>query len=185
MLGLRPPSTWKVGVGTMKTKVAALLLVLGCGLPMPGQISRGSITGVARDPSGAPIQAVKVTATNVETGVNFDTTTNVSGAYNISALPTGNYRVRFEATGFKEFVQDNIILEAGTIARIDPTFELGGVSERVVVTADAAMLATETAQNSESVTSKVFSDLPLNFGGGRNMAAFADRLVPGVNGSSW
>jgi hypothetical protein len=53
------------------------------------------------------------------------------------------------------------------------------------VTADAAMLATETAQNSESVTSKVFSDLPLNFGGGRNMAAFADRLVPGVNGSAW
>ena len=41
------------------------------------------------------------------------------------------------------------------------------------------MLATETAQNSESVSSKVFTDLPLNFGGGRNMAVFADRLVPG------
>jgi hypothetical protein len=169
----------------MKTKVAALFLVLVCTLSMPGQISRGSITGVARDPSGAAIQSVAVTATNIETGVNFDTTTNVSGAYNISALPTGHYRVRFQAAGFKEFIQDNVTLEAGTIARVDPAFELGGVTERVVVTADAAMLSTETAQNSESVTSKVFSGLPLNFGGGRNMAAFADRLVPGVNGSSW
>ena len=46
------------------------------------------------------------------------------------------------------------------------------------------MLATETAQNSESVSSKVFTDLPLNFGGGRNMAVFADRLVRGKR-SSW
>src|SRR5262249_6187777 len=145
----------------------------------------GSITGIAHDPSGATIAGATVTTTNTETGVSFETTTNVSGAYNISALPTGRYRLVFKATGFKEYIKENITLEAGTIARVDPTFELGGVTERVVVTAEAAMLATETAHNSESVTSKVFSDLPLNFGGGRNMAAFADRLVPGVNGSSW
>ena len=169
----------------MKVKIAGSILLLVLALSLPGQIGRGSITGIARDSSGAAVPASSVTATNVETGVNFDTTTNESGAYSIAALPTGNYRLRFQAAGFKEFVKENITLEAGTIARVDPTFEVGGITERVVVTADAAMLATETAQNSESVTSKVFSDLPLNFGGGRNMAAFADRLVPGVNGSAW
>ena len=169
----------------MKVKIAGSILLLVAALSLPGQIGRGSITGIARDSSGAAVPASSVTATNVETGVNFDTTTNDSGAYSISALPTGNYRLRFQAAGFKEFVKENITLEAGTIARVDPTFEVGGITEKVVVTADAAMLATETAQNSESVTSKVFSDLPLNFGGGRNMAAFADRLVPGVNGSAW
>jgi len=169
----------------MKVKIAGIILLLAWACSLPGQISRGSITGIARDPSGATVPSASVTATNVETGVNFDTTTNDSGAYTIAALPTGNYRLRFQAPGFKEFVKESIVLEAGTIARVDPTFEVGGVTERVVVTADAAMLATETAQNSESVTSKVFSDLPLNFGGGRNMAAFADRLVPGVNGSAW
>src|SRR5262249_52441975 len=159
----------------MKATLGAVLVVLACALSMPGQIGRGSITGIARDPSGAIIASAKVTATNIETSVNFETTTNDSGAYNISALPTGIYHLRVQALGFKEFVKENITLEAGTIARVDPAFEIGGgVTERVVVTADSAMLATETAQNSESVTSKVFSDLPLSFGGGRNMAAFAD-----------
>jgi len=169
----------------MKETLVAVLVVLASALPMPGQIGRGSITGIAHDPSGAIIASAKVTATNIETSVNFETTTNDSGAYNISALPTGIYHLRVQAPGFKEFVKENITLEAGTIARVDPAFEIGGVTERFVVTADSATLATETAQNSESVTSKVFSDLPLSFGGGRNMAAFADRLVPGVNGSSW
>jgi Carboxypeptidase regulatory-like domain/TonB-dependent Receptor Plug Domain len=169
----------------MKPKVVALLLVLAGAVSMPGQIGRGTITGIARDPSGAAIASARVTATNIDNGVNFETTTNDSGAYNISALPTGTYRLRVQASGFKEFVNEKITLEAGTIARVDPTFEIGGVTERVIVTADSEMLATETAQNSESVTSKVFSELPLNFGGGRNMATFADRLVPGVNGDSW
>jgi hypothetical protein len=164
----------------MKATLVAVLVVLASALPMPAQIGRGSITGIVRDPSGAIIASAKVTATNIETSVNFETTTNDSGAYNISALPTGIYHLRVQAPGFKEFVKENITLEAGTIARIDPAFEIGGVTERVVVTEESAMLATETAQNSESVTSKIFSDLPLSFGGGRNMAAFADRLVPGV-----
>jgi len=42
----------------------------------------------------------------------------------ISALPTGQYRLRFNSPGFKEFVKDNLTLEAGTIARVDPVFEL-------------------------------------------------------------
>jgi hypothetical protein len=119
-----------------------------------------------------PWRGGSVVATNVETGTNFETVTNAAGSYTIAALPTGQYTIRFKATGFKEFVRENITLEAGTIARVDPTLELGGVSDRVVVTAEASMLATETAQNSESVSSKVFTDLPLNFGGGRNMEDF-------------
>lgn len=71
---------------------------------MHGQIGRGSITGIARDPSGGSVQAVTVKATNIETGVNFETTTNSAGAYTISALPTGQYTVRFNAPGFKEFL---------------------------------------------------------------------------------
>src|SRR6267143_546841 len=104
----------------MKAKVVGLLLVLAGALSMPGQIGRGSITGIAHDPSGATIASATVTATNTQTGVNFETKTNDSGAYNISALPTGIYRLLVQAAGFKEFVKENITLEAGTISRVDP-----------------------------------------------------------------
>src|SRR5262245_24916013 len=124
----------------MRNRLFALcLLVLAGALSMPCQIGRGSITGITRDPSGAVIPGVAVTATHVETGVNFETTTNEAGSYTLSALPTGQYRVRFKAESFKEFVRENITLAAGDIARLDPALELGGVAERVVVTAEASM----------------------------------------------
>lgn len=169
-------------VGTI---LASLVILAGTVPVLWGQIGRGTITGIVRDPSGAVAPAVAVSATNTATGVSYETATNEGGAYTIGALPPGGYSIRFKATGFKESVRDNVMLEAGTIARIDPTIELGAVSDQVVVTSEAPMLETETAQNSESVSSEVFSDLPLSFGGGRNMAVFADRLVPGVNGSGW
>ncbi len=78
-----------------------------------------------------------------------------------------------------------VSLTAGQIARIDPTIEVGEVTEKVTVTADASLLQTESSVSSASVTSRVFVDLPLNFGGGRNMAVFADRLVPGVTGAGY
>jgi len=152
---------------------------------MYGQIGRGAITGIVRDPTGAVTPSVAVSTKNDATGVVYETRTNEGGAYSIGALPPGQYTIKFQASGFREVVRPNVTLEAGTIARIDPTLELGTVSDQVVVTGEAPMLETETAQNSESVTAKVFSDLPLGFGGGRNMAVFADRLVPGVNGSGY
>ena len=116
------------------------LLILASAFSLPGQIGRGSITGIARDPTGAAVPGASVIATNVDTGVTYEAATNETGSYTISALPTGQYRVRFTATGFKEFMRENISLEAGTIARVDPIFEVGGVTEQVVVTAEAAML---------------------------------------------
>jgi carboxypeptidase family protein/TonB-dependent receptor-like protein len=167
-------------------KLTAWSMILFAGaMSLPGQIGRGTITGIVHDPTGATAAAVSVSAVNTATGVAFQTTTNEGGTYTIGALPPGEYTVRFKASGFKEAVRQHISLDAGTIARVDPTLELGAVSDQVQVTAEAPLLETETAQNSESVTSKVFSGLPLGFGGGRNMAVFADRLVPGVNGAGY
>jgi hypothetical protein len=165
--------------------IALCSIVFAGATSMSGQIGRGTITGIVRDPTGAAAASVAVTAVNSATSVVFETTTNDGGAYTIGALPPGQYTVRFKAPGFREAVRQNVALDSGTIARVDPTLELGAVSDQVQVTTEAPLLDTETALNSESVNSKVFSDLPLSFGQGRNMAVFADRLVPGVNGSGY
>jgi len=121
----------------------------------------------------------------VATGVEYNGTTNEVGNYTIGSLPVGEYSIAFSAQGFKAFNRQGINLAAGQVARIDVVLEVGAVAETLTVTAEAAMLETETAQTTEGVNAKVFSDLPLSFGGGRNMAAFADKLVPGVQGSAW
>src|SRR5690348_18154652 len=61
----------------------------------------GALTGTVTDPSGAVIPNVTVTAISVDTGQARTATTGTDGTYKISLLPPGNYRVTFEASGFK------------------------------------------------------------------------------------
>jgi Carboxypeptidase regulatory-like domain len=150
-----------------------------------GQVGRATLTGIVRDPAGSVISGVSVTAVSTATGLSHKTTTNDEGIYTLGALPVGEYKISFQVTGFKGLIREGVILTAGQIARIDPTFEIGDVSDHVTVVGDASLLQTESSQASASVSSRVFADLPLNFGGGRNMAVFADRLVPGVNGDGY
>jgi hypothetical protein len=58
--------------------------------------------------------------------------------------------------------------------------KIGAVAEKLTVTGQAEMIQTETAQSSKSVDSAAFTNLPLSFAEGRNMAEFAAKLVPGV-----
>jgi Carboxypeptidase regulatory-like domain len=151
-----------------------------------GQVGRASITGIVRDPTAAVVAGVSVKARHVETGVLYEATSNEVGAYTLGALPIGEYAITYTAPGFKEFTRGGIMLASAQIARIDPTLEVGQVQESLTVTAEATLLKTETSQASETVNSSVFTQLPLSFGGqGRNMAVFADKLVPGVRGSSY
>jgi hypothetical protein len=167
--------------------VFACLLVSLYSPLLLGQVGRGTITGILTDATGAVIPGVEITATNTATRVDYKTATNVVGNYMIGALPVGQYSIQFIGRGFKEVVRGGISLSAGQIARVDLRLEVGQAAETVTVTAQASMLQTESSQTAEAVQSSVFADLPMSFGGsgGRNMAAFADKMVLGVSGSSF
>ncbi|MBI4893010.1 MAG: TonB-dependent receptor, partial [Acidobacteria bacterium] len=164
----------------------ALFIPAGMLTPLPAQVGRASITGVVTDSSGAAAPGVAVKARHIETGVTYDATANETGTYTISALPVGQYSINYAASGFKTLVRDGVDLLSGQIARIDVVLEVGQLTEKITVSAEAPLLQTESSQTAESVTSKVFATLPLAFGGrGRNMAVFAAALVPGVKNSDY
>jgi hypothetical protein len=176
----------------MKAPGTSLRLVIGfcLGLALAGvlfgQVGRVTITGIVTDATGGVIAGVNVKVTQTATSVIYEAKTNEVGSYTVGALPVGAYSVTFSSSGFKTFVRDGVELNAGQIARIDPVLEVGQVVEQTTVTAEAPLLQTETAQSSESVTSRVFATLPLAFGGrGRNMADFAAKIVPGVRNSDY
>src|SRR5215510_15301969 len=150
--------------------ICAIIILLAASASVSGQVGRASLTGIVRDQTGSVVRHVSVTAVHIATGMSYQTTTNDEGVYTLGALPVGQYRITFRVTGFKEVIREGVSLTAGQIARIDPTFEVGAVTEKVTVTAETSLLQTESSQSSASVSSRVFLDLPLNFGGGRNMA---------------
>jgi hypothetical protein len=61
----------------------------------------GTLRGKLTDPSGAVVANATVTATNIDNGQTRTATTGADGGYQITMLPVGNYRVKFEAAGFK------------------------------------------------------------------------------------
>ncbi len=142
---------------------AVLMLVLYL-LPalVLGQEFRASISGHIYDPSGAAIPGVKIQAVNVANNETTTATTDASGAYALPFLRPGNYKLTATATGFKQYVRENIILEIGKVAGIDITLEVGAVTDSIEVTASAALLETQTAGRSGVVNTQQVSDMPLN-----------------------
>src|SRR3954467_3516393 len=63
-----------------------------------------SLTGEARDKSGAAVPNVSITAVNEATGAARTAATNSSGVYSFPSLAPGMYTLRAEASGFKAIV---------------------------------------------------------------------------------
>src|SRR5438034_7579611 len=80
---------------------------------------KGNIYGVVRDPSGAVIPGVAVTATNEGTGFLRSDITKDDGTYLLQLLPVGSYRIEGEITGFKKGVVRGVGLTVGSNVRAD------------------------------------------------------------------
>jgi Carboxypeptidase regulatory-like domain/TonB dependent receptor len=149
-----------------------LVLILGAA----AQVQNGQFTGTVADPSGAAIANAKVTVTNMGTNLSVTTSTNETGLYTIKELPVGTYRIASEAKGFKTSVNNDVGLNAGTIARVDFKMELGQAREVVEVSGEAAAVNTEDSKLASTVTSTQIANLPLN---GRNVYDLM-QMAPGA-----
>src|SRR4051794_30956520 len=95
-----------------------VLLALALAFSLTAQSDRGTITGSVTDPAGAIIPTASITATNVETGAKFETTTTSTGNYTLVQLPAGVYNLETYAAGFSKLVQKGIRVQVAAIDRI-------------------------------------------------------------------
>jgi hypothetical protein len=164
--------------------LGCLLLALAIPLAIEGQTDRGAITGTVSDPSGAVIGSVQVIATQVATGVQFDTVSNNLGFYSLLELPIGAYNVRFKKTGFKDFDRTGIILETQHTVQVNVALTVGTAMETVQVTGTPVLeIQSEVGTN---MNAQEMTDLPLAIAGdGRDITQFAFSVTPNVTGNEW
>src|SRR3989441_6737492 len=143
-----------------------LTVILALSLPSLAQIQNGQFTGVVMDPSGAVIPGATLTIKNLDTGLALTTISNDSGLYTAREVPVGHYKITAGARGFKTVIKTELILNAGTIQRVDFELPIGGQVETVEVVGGAIPVNTESAKLSETVDAKQIANLPLN---GRNV----------------
>jgi outer membrane receptor protein involved in Fe transport len=138
----------------------------------------GEIKGTVTDTTGAVIPGVAVTILNVQTGVAIHTTTDADGLYDVPSVPTGEYSLSFGKQGFSSAVRKGITLHVETIA-INATLKVGATTQRVVVTAAAPLLQTESSGQSMTFNTKQVKDAPIVGGIWYNELT---NELPGVNG---
>ena len=104
------------------------------------------------------------------------TNSNDTGSYLTPFLAPGTYLLAVEHTGFKKFVQENIVLQALDKARVDVQLTLGTMAESVTVTEAVSALQTETASRGQNIANELIANIPTQ---GRNPFQIA-WAAPGV-----
>jgi hypothetical protein len=122
----------------------------------------GSILGVVHDSSGAVVGGAKVVATNVDTNLSKEAVSGSDGAYRILALPAGSYKLSVTAPGFRAFTETGIVVNVNDQLKYDVTLNVGSVSEKVEIIANAVQVQTESTQLGDVIDSKKMLALPLN-----------------------
>ena len=162
--------------------VATFLAVcLGFSVPATAQTDRGIITGTITDSTGSVVPGAVVTALHKATGASVQSLTTSTGNYTLPSLASGVYDLTVEAKGFSKYIQEGIDVQVAQTARVDIALKVGSSSETVTVEADAPLLKTENAEQSQTMAGDRVNELPLTLtsAGIRNPIAFA-QLQPGV-----
>lgn len=143
--------------------VVLFMLAIGAFIAAPAaaQSITGTILGNVTDSDGLALPGATVTATNTETGATRTVVTNSEGAYIISALQIGLYRVDVTMSGFRSFQQERFSLSSAQNARVDARLAIGGVSEQVDVVADAIRVDTRSSAVVTNVDRQRMDELPM------------------------
>ena len=154
--------------------LAALLLFTR--IPLLSQSNTGRILGSVTDQTGAALSGAMVVITDIERGVTRNLATDQAGAYVAPNLPSGTYKVRAEAKGFKAVERINILLEVAKDVVVDVQLQPGEVRETVVVSEEVPLLDTTSSTLGGTLSNVEINDLPLS---GRNYENLL-QLRPGV-----
>lgn len=143
-------------------EVLALVLVLSLSSqPANGQVEFGSIVGNVTDASGGAISGASVRITSTATNDTRTAETDAAGAYTISTVTPGAYRVEVDRPGFRTFVASNVLVGMNTTVRVNAPLEVGGLSEKIEVSTTAtAELQTDRADINAEIASGQLLELP-------------------------
>ena len=137
----------------------ALILLLTAGIAWAQGTAQ--LNGTVRDSSGGVLPGVTVTVTQTDTGLVRTTVTDENGAYLLTNLPTGPYRLEAALQGFRSYAQTGIVLQVGGTPTVYAVLAVGSVEESVTVEAAAPLVDVKSSGISTVVNNEAILELPL------------------------
>src|SRR5262249_15823110 len=102
--------------------------------------------------------------------------TDSVGAYRITNLPVGTYKVTFSLEGFTKQERDDVVLSSGFTAPINATMTVGQLAETIVVSGVTPTVDVQNARQVISFEGAEIRDLPTS----RNVNSLLE-LTPGIS----
>ncbi|HEY0162121.1 MAG TPA: carboxypeptidase regulatory-like domain-containing protein, partial [Edaphobacter sp.] len=140
------------------------------------QSDSSSLSGTILDASGAVVTKAKIVVHDNATNTDRTATSNDEGSFTLTNLPSGNYRIRVEATGFQTTTLNDVRLDPSIGRRVDVSMKVGDAGTEINVEAGANAVQTESASVGQLVTEAQVKSIQLN---GRN-PLYLSQLEPGV-----
>ena len=145
----------------MRQTFRLFILALLVAAALAAQDFRAKLTVTVRDPSGSAVPGAALELTNTSTGEVFAGKTADTGIFTYLFVLPGTYSLKTTSAGFKPMQRDNIVLQTYQATGVDIALEVGAVSDSVTVTAEGALLDTESASRGIVVSTKLVQDLPV------------------------
>jgi len=150
-----------MGKRTVVVLLVALALVAA---PAMAQQLTGSISGVAKDNTGAPLPGVTVTATSPTLQGARTVVTRSDGTYKLVSLPVGKYKIDFTLSGFRTFEAANVEVRLGLDTQINATLALAQVKAEVVVTSEAPVVDVTQTNTQQNYNPDYLKKIPIGSG---------------------
>ncbi|HPC81980.1 MAG TPA: TonB-dependent receptor [Thermoanaerobaculaceae bacterium] len=156
-------------------RFAVLALLMGLvALPLFAQNPTGTLSGRVTDGREA-LPGVTVTVTSPNLQGARTAVTSVDGDYIFKFLPPGEYRIKFELSGFQT-QETSVKISAAVSSKIDAVLPMAQVAEEVTVTGSYETISS-TAQASTTYEKTLMDKLPV----GRDLNSYV-AMAPGVSG---
>ena len=155
------------------------VVVLACLLIIPAAAyAQASLTGTAKDSSGAVLPGVTVEAASDVLIEKVRTTqTDGNGRFQLLDLRPGAYVVTFSLTGFSSHRRDGIVLSGSGTVVVNADLRVGAVAETVTVTGETPIVDVRSVTRQQVLSADTIDALPSS----RNFVTLA-RMIPGTSG---
>src|SRR5215469_601623 len=170
----------------MKRRISSGLAAVVMGIALltssaMAQVTTGTVTGRVIDATGGIVPNAKVVLISEARGTRSAAiVTNDSGDYVVPNVTADTYTIEVTAPSFKTLRRAGVVVTGGDRVGVPTlTLELGATVETVSVTAEAALVQTQSGERSFAVETKMIESLPIAHGNFAGAVAF----TPGVDGS--
>src|SRR4030066_1364682 len=123
-------------------------------------VLEGKLTGTVTDDKGEQLPGATAELTGVAIMGKRSAVTSAKGVFVFLNVPPGKFKLSVGLPGFKTYVQEEIILGAGSTVELKVIMELGAIEEQVTVIAASPIVDVKASTVDSRLEKEMLARLP-------------------------